>query len=229
MTATKTDWQEGDEVMVRPVGAGVSRRAVVLELFEKAVRVQFEGDAGVALVSRRKINAFGAARRMVGVQTAQRTQVGEPAKPKVAEHTLPPIKVVSWRELTPQRSPSFLALIRITRCMCCGMKPPSDPHHAGRRGVGQKCSDFLAVPLCRKCHTAVTDTNRLPGASTIEASNTIIQQRQVTQLEGTLARMPHDLRLRVYIAGMATLDEEEIESSLRANPHSVRCMGAIPK
>lgn len=229
MTPAKTEIQEGDEVMVRPVGSGVSRRATVLELFEKAVRVRFEGDAGVALVSRRKINAFGAARRMVGVQTAQQTKVGEPSTAKVAEHMLPPLKVVSWRELTPQRSPSFLGLIRITRCMCCGMKPPSDPHHAGRRGVGQKCSDFLTVPLCRKCHTAVTDTNRLPGAATVEQSNAIIQKRQVTQLEGTLARMPLDLRLRVYIAGMATLDEEEIESSLRANPHSVRCMGAIPK
>ena len=41
--------------------------------------------------------------------------------------------------------------------------------------------------------------------------------------------MPVELRLRVYVAGMATLDEAEMEASLQANPHSVRYMGAMPR
>jgi len=226
---TPKELQQGDEVMVKPIGAGVPRRAVVLDLFEKAARVRYDGDHGVALVSRRKISLVGA-RRIVGVRVVSQPGMGDPTEStKVAEHTLPPIKVVSWRELTPQRSPSFLAIVRATRCMCCGARPPSDPHHAGKRGVGQKCSDLLAVPLCRKCHAVVTDTNQLPGSSSIQASRSIIEARQVAQLESALARMPVELRLRVYVAGMATLDEAEMEASLQANPHSVRYMGAMPR
>lgn len=40
---------------------------------------------------------------------------------------------------------------------------PSDAHHTGRRGVGQKADDYGAVPLCRACHRAVTDRHELPG------------------------------------------------------------------
>ena len=34
---------------------------------------------------------------------------------------------------------------------------PIEAHHAGQRGVGQKCHDHEAIPMCRKHHRQVTD------------------------------------------------------------------------
>ena len=50
------------------------------------------------------------------------------------------------------RSSRYLAWLRTLPCAWCGRGPPSDASHHGRRGVGIKASDLLAVPLCRACH-----------------------------------------------------------------------------
>lgn len=60
-------------------------------------------------------------------------------------------------------SPEHLVLVRLQPCCGCGAPGPSDPHHFGERGVGQRCSDLLTVPLCRRCHDLVTDGVGLPG------------------------------------------------------------------
>lgn len=52
----------------------------------------------------------------------------------------------------PARSRRYLDFVGEQPCCCCGVDAPSDPHHAGRRGVGQKATDYSAVPLCRRCH-----------------------------------------------------------------------------
>jgi len=62
----------------------------------------------------------------------------------------------------PTRSAAYLQHVREHDCCNCGAPGPSDPDHVGSRGVGQKCSDLLCVPLCRPCHRARTDRNRLP-------------------------------------------------------------------
>lgn len=50
------------------------------------------------------------------------------------------------------RSSSHLTWLRTLPCAWCGGAPPSESSHHGRRGVGIKASDLLAVPLCRDCH-----------------------------------------------------------------------------
>lgn len=52
----------------------------------------------------------------------------------------------------PARSQAFLAFVRGKPCCACSAPAPSDPHHYGRRGIGQKTDDFRTVPLCRRCH-----------------------------------------------------------------------------
>lgn len=59
------------------------------------------------------------------------------------------------RPAPPARSPSYLAHVRLQPCCACPKPGPSDPHHTGPRGVGEKGSDFLAIPLCRACHEQV--------------------------------------------------------------------------
>lgn len=62
----------------------------------------------------------------------------------------------------PSRSEEYLEHVRQHDCCNCGAPGPSDPDHVGERGIGQKCSDFLCIPLCRRCHSFRTDHNRLP-------------------------------------------------------------------
>lgn len=84
------------------------------------------------------------------------------------------------------RCPVYLAHVRARPCCSCGAPGPSDPHHAGPRGVGQTADDCSAVPLCRPCHRAVTDTNALPGL-TREYSKTRLLEAQVQLLSEWVA------------------------------------------
>lgn len=52
----------------------------------------------------------------------------------------------------PMRSPAFLAFVRQHPCAICGAAGPSEAHHYGPRGMGQKTDDLRCVPLCRRCH-----------------------------------------------------------------------------
>lgn len=57
----------------------------------------------------------------------------------------------------PDRDSQYLAYIRAMACCYCSAPAPSDPHHVGREGMGQKVHDYRCVPLCRSCHTNVED------------------------------------------------------------------------
>lgn len=84
------------------------------------------------------------------------------------------------------RCPVYLAYVRARPCCACGLPGPSDPHHAGPRGVGQTADDCTAVPLCRPCHRHVTDTNALPGL-TLEYSRVRLLEAQVQLLSEWVA------------------------------------------
>lgn len=62
----------------------------------------------------------------------------------------------------PSRSAAYLQHVRRHDCCNCGAFGPSDPDHVGPRGVGQKTSDYLTIPLCRFCHGFRTNHNVLP-------------------------------------------------------------------
>ena len=77
----------------------------------------------------------------------------------------------------PDRSSAYLAWIRTLRCAVC-LKPPSEyfrieaAHTSvlGPRGLGQRSSDFSAVPLCYDHHQGNCDSyHRLGERSFAEA------------------------------------------------------------
>lgn len=68
----------------------------------------------------------------------------------------------------PYRSRPYLDFVRARECCSCIAPGPSDPHHTGSRGVGQKADDYSCVPLCRRCHEEVTDRYTLPGRDRTE-------------------------------------------------------------
>lgn len=46
-----------------------------------------------------------------------------------------------------------IARIKAMDCALCGASGPSDAHHIREgQGMGQRASDYLAVPLCKDCH-----------------------------------------------------------------------------
>lgn len=55
----------------------------------------------------------------------------------------------------------YLDWVRDKDCAFCFAPGPSDPHHYGPRGIGQKASDYLVVPLCRKCHDCFHSTRAI--------------------------------------------------------------------
>jgi hypothetical protein len=61
-------------------------------------------------------------------------------------------------KLNTMRNPSYLQFIRSRPCSLCGASLV-DPHHSIRRlfpisdgGIARKGSDYLSIPLCRRCH-----------------------------------------------------------------------------
>lgn len=58
-----------------------------------------------------------------------------------------------FRSAPPMRDARYLAFVRSWPCIGCGeMIRPRDAMHTGPHGLGQKASDWDAVPGCRRCH-----------------------------------------------------------------------------
>lgn len=64
---------------------------------------------------------------------------------------------------SPARSAAYMAYVRTHACCACSAAAPSDPHHWGPRGIGQKTDDFRCVPLCRRCHDSWHDHHVVAG------------------------------------------------------------------
>lgn len=74
----------------------------------------------------------------------------------------------------PPRSDTYRKWIGGFACIGCpSQKSRTEAHHHGRRGVGEKCSDYRCVPLCVECHRLITNTYRLPGRSRAETERLI--------------------------------------------------------
>lgn len=72
----------------------------------------------------------------------------------------------------PERNAEYLAWVRTQSCCARSAaegeecRGPVQAHHAGPRGLGQKCSDLEAIPLCSRHHREWHDcTGRFAGLS----------------------------------------------------------------
>lgn len=56
------------------------------------------------------------------------------------------------------KDPEWLETIKSMPCIVCGKAPPSDAHHLREgMGMGQRASDYAAVPLCKWHHQTSDD------------------------------------------------------------------------
>lgn len=114
------------------------------------------------------------------------------------------------------RSAAYLDFVRSLPCCnpICRAAPQSEAHHEGRRGVGQKCSDFLCVPLCHRCHDAVTNKHALPSILrfySIEETKVVLR---VAQCE-TMLRYFAALKIEDLADALAQLDEKTIRKAVK--------------
>ena len=60
--------------------------------------------------------------------------------------------------MKPPRNARYLAWIRTLPCVVCGSTRGIEASHTGPHGLGQKSSDFSAIPLCIKHHRTGKDS-----------------------------------------------------------------------
>jgi hypothetical protein len=60
--------------------------------------------------------------------------------------------------MKPTRSSAYLAWIRTLSCIICGATRGIEASHTGPHGLGQKSSDYSAIPLCIKHHRTGRDS-----------------------------------------------------------------------
>jgi hypothetical protein len=66
--------------------------------------------------------------------------------------------------MKPARSAAYLAWIRTQPCVVCGRTGWIEAAHTGLRGLGQKSSDYSAIPLCAVHHRTGKDSYHRLGA-----------------------------------------------------------------
>jgi hypothetical protein len=93
------------------------------------------------------------------------------------------------RRRGPERSPAYLTWIRTLGCVVCGRGAREftriDAAHTtvlGPRGLGQKSSDFSAIPLCSWDHLAGPDSYHRLGEQRFAERHGINLQKLVSDL-----------------------------------------------
>jgi hypothetical protein len=94
----------------------------------------------------------------------------------------------------PMRSNAYLAFVRQRACMCCLADGPSDAHHFGPRGMGEKTDDYRTVPLCASCHRHFHDHGTLPGRE-----RHVTEQRFALSMRGLLLEWIDQLEGSTFI------------------------------
>lgn len=78
------------------------------------------------------------------------------------------------------RNERYLGYIRTLPCCVC-RRAIVEAHHADTGGVGIKCNDTRAIPLCHECHTVC---HTLGKETFQERRNIDFKAIQITCLEG---------------------------------------------
>lgn len=106
----------------------------------------------------------------------------EGLKKAPSARTLAPLRAVP-KDAPADREAAYLDFVRSHPCTFCHAPGPSDAHHWGHRGVGQKTSDYRTLPLCRKHHDYYHHHGRFPA---MDALTTKLAQ-QAAQLDLLIA------------------------------------------
>lgn len=173
----RADPEPGDEVECKPsAGLGGWRKGRLVEWGDGYVRVKVAGVEHE--IPRSRVRALGAPSRPPPRPVARAAPRAEPITVNASAGILSAVP----KPPPPIRSAAYLDFIRIRPCCSCGRHGPSDPHHFGPRGAGQKTDDYRVVPLCRTCHDRFHDKRTLPGCADVAATREFLYSTQVRLL-----------------------------------------------
>lgn len=97
----------------------------------------------------------------------------------------------------PHRDAEHLAHVRSLPCAYhTEVRGPSDPHHYGPRGKGQKTDDDRTVPLCRECHDQFHDRRTIGVMDVRQTREWILDQLLTIALECRRALRRENRELR---------------------------------
>jgi len=168
-------FDKDDEVEAkRAAGLGGYERARVVDAAESSrsyvLRFARDGATLTVAASRVRASRSPAPRVREAAPTPARQAVPVVARPLEALSAVrAKLQLVTAAELhavpkpaVPVRSAGYLEHVRAQACCGCSASAPSDPHHYGPRGLGQKTDDLRTVPLCRRCHDGFHDRGFVP-------------------------------------------------------------------
>ena len=161
----------GQAVRVRR-GLGKTVEAVVVRFDDTSARVRFVKSGKERTVERH---------RLIGERRSDPTRELSRV-PRVGASVGVPVP----KPPPPVRSEAHLAHVRGLRCCICSKPPPSDPHHFGPRGMGQKTDDRRTSPLCRACHDAWHTMGECPPYTRAETERELYR----AQVDALLALDP---------------------------------------
>ena len=127
----------------------------------------------------------------------------------------PPQRIVPVRKMRsgprrgPDRSPEYLAWIRTLGCVVCsrvsGGATAVEAAHTnvlGPRGIGQKTSDFSAIPLCSGHHRDKPDSYHVLGEQVFLRRHGIALNEIVLRLQGRFWQQYLSAPRAVHLAGV---------------------------
>lgn len=97
----------------------------------------------------------------------------------------------------PLRNPRYLAFIREQNCAVRSCRSwRSEAAHTGDHGLGQKSSDYLAIPLCHKHHRAANDSYHQMGRVRFAEHHQIDIPELIARLQKLAGKLvPEELRV----------------------------------
>jgi hypothetical protein len=79
----------------------------------------------------------------------------------------------------PMRDEAYLAWVRNRRCCVCHKGATEAHHHTlDHRGMGQKVHDYLAIPLCTRCHRQLHDTATVGAYDVTETDDVLLRAQR---------------------------------------------------
>lgn len=205
-----------DQRVIVSLPGGGTARGLILEVLAKSYRVQLD-DGTVERFSFAKVKPESTRKKTAKLEIDP-ARVTAPIDVQLPPHSECPgysaLRPIPKPE-PPEECLAWLAFIRRQPCCNCGATQNIEAHHEGKKGVGQKVRDTLAVPLCRTCHRVYTDTNSLPapglevgvfeGFYTRGESLLLLVSAQERLLTMALNHLEQRDRLEILSKGMAKI------------------------
>lgn len=111
------------------------------------------------------------------------------------------------RRATTPEALAYMGWVKTLPCCCPGpcVEPfrPTEGHHAGKRGMSQKASDYTVIPLSDLCHDAFDDATG-PFKGMVKAARRAWADAQIEKTQRHFWHLiPPDIRATIPAAAEA--------------------------